>query len=197
MSGEWIPQVIPGLFTVGTALTGDSRGSFHKILSGRPEKTPPLLIEEIFWSTSEQWVARGMHLQIPPFHGRKMVFATEGKVQDLVVDLRVGSPTYHQLWQMELTKQTAGVLIPAGCAHGFVVLEGPATLVYAQECNYSSECDTGVRLTSLGVDFSSLTKKLPKNMSQRDLELPNLEEFNSPFVFDTAEYPNWDAAARA
>jgi dTDP-4-dehydrorhamnose 3,5-epimerase len=89
MSDEWTPQVIPGLFTVGTTLTGDSRGFFHKILSGRPEKTAPLLIDEIYWSTSEQGVARGMHLQIPPFHGRKLVFATEGRVQDLFFDLRV------------------------------------------------------------------------------------------------------------
>ena len=178
---------------MGTALTGDSRGFFHKILSGGPEKTAPLLIDEVYWSTSEQGVARGMHLQIPPFHGRKLVFATEGRVQDLVVDLRVGSPTYHQIWQMELTKQTTGVFIPAGCAHGFVVLEGPATLVYAQEGNYNSECDTGVRLTSLGVDFSSSVK----NMSQRDLELPNVEEFDSPFIFDEAGYSHWEAAARA
>lgn len=193
MSGEWTPQVIPGLFTVGTALTGDPRGFFHKILSGRPEKTAPLLIDEIYWSTSEQGVARGMHLQIPPFHGRKLVFATEGRVQDLVVDLRVGSPTYQQIWQMELTKQTTGVFIPAGCAHGFVVLEGPATLVYAQEGNYNSECDTGVRLTSLGLDTSLSVK----NMSERDLELASLEEFDSPFIFDEAECSQWESAARA
>ncbi len=193
MSGEWIPQLIPGLFTVGTALTVDSRGSFHKILSGRPAKIAPLLINEIYWSASEQGVARGMHLQIPPFHGRKLVFATEGRVQDLVVDLRVGSPTYHQIWQMEMTKQTTGVFIPAGCAHGFVVLEGPATLVYAQEGSYNSECDTGVRLTSLGVGTSSSVK----NMSQRDLELASLEEFDSPFIFDEAEFSQWESAARA
>jgi dTDP-4-dehydrorhamnose 3,5-epimerase-like enzyme len=189
MSNVWVPQAIPGLFMVGKPLLADSRGSFHKILCETPTNFTTFLFDEIYWSTSEKGVARGMHLQIPPFDGRKLVFATAGRVQDMVIDLRVGSPTFNQLWQAELTPHSAGVLIPAGCAHGFLALEGPATLVYAQEGAYNQECDTGVSLTTIGIESVSLNS----NMSQRDRELPTLTEFNSPFVFDQSEYPNWEA----
>jgi dTDP-4-dehydrorhamnose 3,5-epimerase-like enzyme len=77
--------------------------------------------------------------------------------------------------------------VPAGCAHGFIVVEGPVTLVYAQEGNYSQECDTGVRLTTVGVE-------MPVDgtvMSQRDRELPELSQFVSPFVFDVSDHIDW------
>jgi len=174
---------------VGKPLLADARGSFHKILCETPANFKTLVFNEIYWSTSEKGVARGMHLQIPPFDGRKLVFASAGRVKDMVIDLRVGSPTFNQLWQAELTPHSAGVLIPTGCAHGFLALEGPATLVYAQEGAYNQECDTGVSLTTIGIESVSLNS----NMSQRDRELPTLTEFDSPFVFEESEYPNWEA----
>ena len=187
MTAAWLPQVIPGLYTVGKPLAADSRGSFHKIFSDAPPDFKKFQMDEIYWSTSEVGVARGMHLQVPPFQGRKLVFATAGRVLDLVIDLRLGSPTFQYLWNCELSPETAGVLVPAGCAHGFIVVEGPVTLVYAQEGNYSQECDTGVRLTTVGVE-------MPVDgtvMSQRDRELPELSQFVSPFVFDVSDHIDW------
>jgi dTDP-4-dehydrorhamnose 3,5-epimerase-like enzyme len=129
-----------------------------------------------------------MHVQAPPFHGRKLVFAATGTVTDFVIDLRVGSPTFQEVWSTVLSPTSAGVLIPAGCAHGFSVQSGPAVLVYAQECFYSSEFDTGVNMASLGLEFYLARE----NMSERDLALPALTEFKSTFNFDESEYPNWD-----
>ena len=80
-------------------------------------------------------------------------------------------------------------MIPAGCAHGFVVTTGPATLVYAQEGAYSPECDTGVSINSL--DLSNLSPATI--ISDRDQELSTLSEFNSPFVYDDSEYPHWSS----
>jgi len=189
MSETWVPQFIPGLYQVGKPPFTDSRGSFHKILCDAPQGFEELVFDEIYWSTSGTGVARGMHFQVPPFHGRKLVFATAGFVRDMVVDLRVGSPTFSQMWQTDLAPTTAGVLIPSGCAHGFIVIEGPATLVYAQEGTYNFEADTGINVNSIHFNDS-----IPKyeSLSQRDLDLPYLSDFSSPFVFEEFKYPDWN-----
>ena len=191
MEDMWVPQSIPGLYTVGKPLLTDARGSFHKILCEQPAHNtslPAPHFDEIYWSSSQEGVSRGMHVQTPPFHGRKLVFATTGTVTDFVVDLRVGSPTFQEVWSKILSPTSAGVLIPAGCAHGFSVQLGPALLVYAQEGFYSSEFDTGVNMASIGL-VSILARE---NMSERDLALPTLNEFKSKFSFDESEYPNWE-----
>ena len=187
MGQVWVKQSIPGLFTVGRALTQDSRGSFHKIWCEAPAFVPPMRMDEIYWSQSRTGVARGMHFQVPPHEGRKLVFATAGKVRDMVIDLRIGSPTHGLLWEMDLSPESPGVFIPAGCAHGFETLEGPATLVYVQEGNYNVECDTGVSILSIGAenDLSHC------EMSERDRQLPTVDEFESPFFFEESLYPNW------
>ena len=190
MDEVWVPQFIPGLYKVGKPLFTDSRGSFHKILCELPAvrtSLPALHFDEIYCSSSQEGVSRGMHVQIPPFHGRKLVFAATGAVLDFVIDLRVGSPTFQEVWSAVLTPESAGVLIPAGCGHGFSVQSGPAVLVYAQEGYHSPEFDTGVNMATIGLEFSLASE----NMSERDLALPALTEFKSTFSFDESEYPNW------
>jgi len=187
MGPIWEEQVIPGLYTVGLDPVEDSRGSFHKILAQVPQEFKPMEIDEIYWSNSQAGVARGMHLQIPPHHGRKLVFATSGTAMDVVIDLRVGSPTFHQVWEKQLTAKSQGVLIPAGCAHGFLVIDSPALLVYAQEGAYDRECDTGVNMQSLQVNQKIKDFKF----SDRDQELPKLADFVSPFTFDPTMHVGW------
>jgi dTDP-4-dehydrorhamnose 3,5-epimerase len=188
MGNDWVRQAIPGLYTVGQPFFADSRGSFHKILCDQPVEVKPLIFDEIYWSSSVSGVTRGMHLQIPPFHGRKLVFVSLGAVRDFVIDLRQGSPTYLQTWEAKLTPESSGILIPAGCAHGFVVEHGPAVLVYAQEGAYNKDFDTGVNILSIG----SLGLVPDSVNSDRDNQLPSLLEFNSPFTFDESEFPDWN-----
>jgi dTDP-4-dehydrorhamnose 3,5-epimerase-like enzyme len=107
-----------------------------------------------------------MHVQAPPFHGRKLVFTATGTVTDFVIDLRIGSPTFQKVWSTVLSPASAG----------------------AQEGFYSSEFDTGVNMDSIGVEFNLAREK----MSERDLGLPTLTEFKSTFSFDQSEYPNWE-----
>lgn len=185
----WVRQVIPGLYALDKDPHSDARGSFHKILSEPPANFQQINFDEIYWSSSEQGVARGMHFQIPPFHGRKLVFATLGVVRDIVIDLRLGSPTFQQIWETELSPECPGVLIPTGCAHGFIVTQGPAILVYAQEGPYSQECDTGVNINSIGLPGLSLESVL----SERDQLLSSLTEFISPFVYDESKFPDWNS----
>lgn len=187
MGQAWQEQAIPGLYTVGMDPFEDSRGVFHKILVNTPPAFEPLKFDEIYWSSSQAGVARGMHFQVPPHHGRKLVFVTSGTVVDLVVDLRVDSPTFQRVWEQQLNPESQGVLIPAGCAHGFLVMDSPAVLVYAQEGVYNRECDTGVNLRSLPI-----TRDITRyELSDRDQNLPHITEFDSPFTFDSAMFAQW------
>ena len=126
-------------------------------------------------------MARGMHLQLPPHQGRKLVFVTSGRIRDFVIDLRVGSPTFYGVWNFELTPQSDGVFIPSGCAHGFVTIEGEASVVYVQEGQHHINFDSGINMSSLDIDcdMDNLT------FSERDRTLPSLQEFKSPFVFES------------
>jgi len=191
MGQVWEEQVIPGLYTVGMDSFADSRGTFHKILAQVPKNFEPLKFDEVYWSSSQTGVARGMHFQVPPHHGRKLVFVTSGAVLDLVIDLRVGSPTFHHVWEKQLSPQTQGVLIPAGCAHGFLVTDSPAVLVYAQEGAYDEDCDTGVNLASLRI----APNLAGFQFSERDEDLPKISDFISPFTFDPTKFIGWNGQA--
>ncbi len=158
----------------------DDRGSFHKILGeGDEGDAKAFTVREIYWSHSVRGTFRGLHVPLPPRPSRKVVFVAHGVVRDVIVDLRRGSPTEHQLWQTELTTTSGGLVIPEGCAHGFEVLSDDAAMVYGQEDFYSPEHDGGILFTSAGVELSADQPII----SARDLDLPSLAEFDSPFVF--------------
>lgn len=173
-----VPQLI-GCMRWPAIHSSDRRGRFSKVLSApiRAAMEYDFSVREIFWSTSQRGVIRGMHLQVPPHEGAKVVWVTAGEIHDVVVDLRPGSPTYRQHTSFVM-KQSSGLLfIPVGCAHGFEVMSEEAVVNYAQECDFDHKCDAGIRWDSFGCDWST------KNpiISDRDMVLPTLEEFVSPF----------------
>jgi dTDP-4-dehydrorhamnose 3,5-epimerase len=91
---------------------------------------------------SHAGVLRGMHLQLPPHDHAKLVYCVTGRVVDVVVDLRRERPDYGTFVSFELSAESANMIyVPSGCAHGFCVLEGPATLVYHVTSEYEAETD--------------------------------------------------------
>ncbi len=180
MSSPWRSTPIPGLFRTSRPSLLDSRGSFSKILGeGDGDGAAPFRTREIFWSGSERGVFRGLHVQLPPRATRKLVFVTGGSVRDFILDVRRGSPTEGVLWGVEMDASTGGLVIPEGCAHGFEVLSDTAVMVYAQEDFHSPEHDGGVHYASAGVVLSAADPVV----SARDLALPMLDSFDSPFSF--------------
>lgn len=120
-----------------------------------------------------------MHVPLPPRAARKLVFVAFGEVRDFVLDVRRGSPTEGEVWQNLLDSSGGGLVIPEGCAHGFEVLSESAAMVYLQEEFYSPDHDGGILYSSAGIDLSS---NIPI-ISERDLALPPLSFFDSPFTF--------------
>ena len=158
----------------------DERGDFVKILHADTFREHGLSADfkESYYSTSRSGVIRGMHFQTPPHDHEKLVYAVEGKVIDVLLDLRVGSVTFGGYCSLELDKaKHNAVYIPRGVAHGFGVQKGPATLVYMTTTVYNRECDTGVLLNSFGFIWPIDDPFI----SERDQNFVGLSEFQSPF----------------
>jgi dTDP-4-dehydrorhamnose 3,5-epimerase len=134
-------------------------------------------VREIFWNRSRLGVIRGMHLQLRPHAGTKVVWVTSGEIRDVVLDLRPSSPTFLKHCVYKMTSLSGLLHVPVGCAHGFEVLSDDAVVNYAQECDYSPASDSGIRWNSFGCEW--LTED--PIVSDRDASLPLLDEFVTPF----------------
>jgi dTDP-4-dehydrorhamnose 3,5-epimerase len=160
----------------------DFRGTFVKTF--QRSKFAALGLEsefvEAFCSASGENVLRGMHFQLPPADGAKLVVCLSGSVMDVALDLRRGSPAYGRAAVMELsaTKCSAAYL-PAGVAHGFYVRDAPALLSYSVTTEYQAALDTGIAWNSFGFEWPCSKPRL----SPRDSRLPSFEDFDSPFEF--------------
>jgi dTDP-4-dehydrorhamnose 3,5-epimerase len=158
----------------------DNRGFFIKILEKDIFLKYNLAsdFQEIYYSSSNKGVIRGMHFQLPPANHEKLVHCAKGSVIDVVVDLRKNSKTYGQCQEFHLSEKIPqAIYIPKGMAHGFLSLEDHSTLIYCVTSGYNASLDTGIL-------WSSLTYKWPlKNpiVSERDMSFVALSEFDSPF----------------
>ena len=91
--------MVEGPCLVDLKLIGDNRGSFLKVFSHETLPVPfPMEVKEIYLSTSQKNVIRGMHFQKPPFDHHKIVVCLSGKVLDVVVDVRKDSQEYGRYW---------------------------------------------------------------------------------------------------
>lgn len=178
-SVTFTPSSIPGAGRVQPPYHQDDRGSFTKPYSHAVRELLGVesSVAEVFWSQSAVGIVRGMHFQVPPTPIGKLVFATSGRVRDVVLDLRLGSPTYASFDVFELAPDSGAVVVPVGCAHGFEVIDGPACLVYLQDGDFDPATDAGVRWDSFGMEWHT---DQPIT-SMRDQNLPPLAEFRSPF----------------
>lgn len=169
-----------GCHVLNLGVHRDSRGSFSKVLSTQLQQTAGLEFSprELFWSRSERGVIRGMHTQIPPHAGAKLVWVSQGEVRDVVLDLRIGSATFGSCFGTILDDSSGGLFIPKGCAHGFEVLSEVAVVNYAQDVDYAPTHDSGIAWNSFSFDWMTTNPML----SERDRMLPRFSEFDSPFL---------------
>lgn len=131
---------------------------------------------ESFYTRSSANVLRGMHLQLPPADGAKLVYCLEGAILDVALDLRPDSPTFGQTAVVELSRDRhSAAYVPTGLAHGFLVRSGPALVMYHVTSEYHPELDSGVRWDSFGFDWPCLEPLI----SPRDAALPQFSEFRA------------------
>jgi dTDP-4-dehydrorhamnose 3,5-epimerase len=140
--------------------------------------------------TKSKGVLRGLHYQLPPFAQTKLVRVIQGRVLDIAVDIRKGSPTFGQQVSVELSSENKRqLLVPRGFAHAFVVLEDDNSIfAYKVDNYYSPECDRGVffRNEALGIDWQLNLNEL--NLSDKDRVQPRLAETDDIFEYGVNLY---------
>jgi len=171
---------IEGLFLLSSSVFTDQRGSFRKVLS--KEIFDELSLEsnfvELYYSISKKDVIRGMHFQLPPMDHIKLVYAINGKILDVCLDLRSASKTYGNYFSIILSGNDSKYLyIPKGIAHGFAALEDNAVVHYAQTTCYSKDHDFGIRYDSFGFNWNIENPIV----SDRDKSFSRLEDFTTVF----------------
>ena len=183
---EIIETGIEGLYIIEPRIFKDARGYFFESFSQREfdEKIGPVRFVQDNESMSTYGVMRGLHFQRPPYTQSKLVRCVMGKVLDVAVDIRKGSPTYGQHVTVELSADNhRQFFIPKGFAHGFAVLSETAVFQYKCDEFYHPEADGGISILddTLGIDWCIPTDKAI--LSEKDMHHCMLCEFESPFTF--------------
>lgn len=171
---------ISGLIVIEPDVFGDSRGYFMESFSLRKFRELTGLDVDFVQdneSKSSYGVVRGLHFQRPPHAQSKLVRVVQGRVLDVAVDLREGSPTYGKHYAIELSGENhLQMFIPKGFAHGFAVLSDEAVFQYKCDEYYAPECEGAVAWDDpdLAIDW-----RLPKEdirLSDKDKAHPNLKD---------------------
>ena len=183
---EIIKTNIEGVLIIEPKVFGDSRGYFFESFNAQEfrEKTGlDINFVQDNESRSHYGVLRGLHFQLPPFAQSKLVRCTRGKVLDVAVDIRKGSPTYGRYVSCELSEDNhRQIFLPRGMAHGFVVLSEDAIFQYKCDNFYAPQADGGISILdeSLGIDWRIPTEKAI--LSDKDTKHPLLKDFETPFT---------------
>ena len=190
-----IKTAIEGVVIIEPKVFKDARGYFFESFSQREfeEKVCKVNFVQDNESLSCYGVMRGLHFQCPPYSQSKLVRCVRGKVLDVAVDIRKGSPTFGQHVAVELSEENhRQFFIPRGFAHGFSVLSETAVFQYKCDNFYHPEADGGINILddSLGIDW-----QIPNDhaiLSEKDTKHPVLKDFDSPFSIDIDLYPEFD-----
>jgi len=184
---NFIRTDIPDVVIVEPKVHGDDRGYFVETF--RTDKLEEFLGYKINFcqdneSKSSRGVLRGLHYQLAPAAQTKLVRVISGRVLDVAVDIRKGSPTFGKHVAVELSGESKRqILIPRGFAHGFVVLEDDTVFAYKVDNYYSPANDRGIAFDdeALGIQWQVALEEL--NLSAKDRAQPKLSETDDIFEY--------------
>lgn len=173
---------IEGLWIIEPKVFGDSRGYFFESFSQREfnEKIGPVNFVQDNESKSCYGVVRGLHFQKPPHAQAKLVRVVKGKVLDVAVDLREGSPTYGKHCAVELSEENhRQMFIPKGFAHGFSVLSEEAVFQYKCDEYYAPQSEGAVLWNDADLAIDWLIPEDKVILSDKDRRHPTLKELST------------------
>ena len=187
---------VPGAWEITPTLRGDSRGVFFEWLTERGFTAfagHRLDVRQANCSVSSAGVLRGLHFaQLPPSQA-KYVTCVSGSVFDVVVDIRVGSPTFGQ-WDSVLLddKDRRTIYISEGLGHAFLALQDNSTVMYLCSAEYSPEREHTICPTdpALAIDWPLVDGAAP-SLSDRDAAAPSFEEVRASGLL-----PTWEETQR-
>lgn len=177
---------LEGVYIITPQVFGDHRGWFTETYNA--EKFKELGINTVFVQDNHSYSAqkgtlRGLHFQNAPMAQTKLLRCIRGKILDVAVDLRKGSPNYKKWVSVELSAENQKMIyIPKGFAHGFLTLTEDVEVQYKVDNVYSREHDRSVRFNDpeIGVEWGSDSPIL----SDKDINAPLLKDSDVNFVFE-------------
>lgn len=187
---EVIKTPLDGVLIIKPDVHGDHRGYFMETY--QKEKYAALGITNDFVQDNMSFSAhkgtlRGLHYQNNPFAQAKLVSCTRGKVIDVAVDIRKGSPNYGKWTSVELSAENfLQFYIPQGFAHGFLTLTDDVEFRYKVDNFYNKESDRGIRYDDpfINVDWSGLLNGIEPILSEKDKNGPTLEKADCNFIYE-------------
>ena len=166
--------IIPDVIIIEPELFGDIRGYFSETF--RKDKLESFIGYKIKFvqdneSKSSYGVLRGLHYQMPPFAQTKLVRVIKGRVLDVAVDIRKGSPTFGKHVAVELSENNKKqLLVPRGFAHGFVVLSEEAIFTYKVDNYYNFESERGIAFNDNTLDIDWKINIKNPQLSSKDIK---------------------------
>lgn len=189
---NFIRTAIPDVIIIEPMVHGDDRGYFVETF--RADKLEEFLGFKVDFcqdneSKSSKGVLRGLHYQLAPKAQTKLVRVIQGKVLDVAVDIRKGSPTFGEHVAVELSSENKRQLfVPRGFAHAFVVLEDDTVFAYKVDNYYSPENDRGILFNDKTLNIDWMLKEEELNLSDKDKLQPLLSETNELFEYGVNYY---------
>lgn len=177
---------LSGVFLLEPRRFGDHRGFFSESWNKRAMAEAGFdfaFVQDNHSLSRVPGTVRGLHFQSPPHAQAKLVRCGRGRIFDVAVDIRRGSPTYGQWTGAELSFDNGRqLLIPEGFLHGFMTLEPDCEIIYKCTDYYAPDCDGAVRWDSCGIDWpDGGTEPV---LSEKDHNAPPLAGFASPFEYE-------------
>jgi len=170
---------IADAWEIGLEPIRDERGYFARAFCRREFEArglPGGFVQSNVSFNSRRGTLRGMHLQLEPHAESKLVRCTRGTVFDVIVDLRPASPTCAHWAASELSAVNGRMLlVPPGCAHGYLTLEDDCEVFYQVTAEYHPPSEVGLRWDDPTIAIAWPSR--PVCMSARDRDLPDLAGF--------------------
>ena len=182
---EVIKTDIEGLVIIEPKVFKDARGYFFESFSQREfeQKVRKVNFVQDNESMSSYGVMRGLHFQRPPYSQSKLVRCVKGRVLDVAVDIRKGSPTYGKHVAVELTEDNhRQFFVPRGFAHGFAVLSETAVFQYKCDNLYAPQAEGAIAWNDpdIGIDWGLPAEDVL--LSAKDAAHPLLKD--AEYLFD-------------
>jgi len=180
---------LPEVLLIRPVRHGDHRGYFAETWNRERFREHGIDLAFVQDNQSRSAVAgtlRGLHIQRPPYMQAKLVRVLRGRIYDIAVDIRRGSPTFGQHVGAELTVEgLEQLLVPRGFLHGFVTLEPDTEVFYKVDNCYAPDHDTGVRWDDpdLGIGWPLAGGTTTPTLSAKDQGLPGFHELAAAEAF--------------
>lgn len=179
---------LPGAMLITPPRFADDRGDFSETYNA--ETLAGFGIDTVFIQDNHSrsrfvGTVRGLHFQSPPKAQAKLVRVVRGRIYDVIVDIRVGSPHYGEWFGVELSADNGRqLLVPTGFLHGFVTREPDTEVIYKCSQTYSPAHEGAVRFDDPDLDIAWDLGGVAATLSPKDAAAASWQALNSPFTWE-------------